>query len=525
LVLGLGRKEAPTLPLYLKDRIYREARSIARQLKLDHVELEAWPAHDAQARWRWTYARYREDGRYSWKWLDSRDFRTGEANFPKNLSIADAREFGRIFNDFLRSKDLYKKPLFSECVWTDVEGKRSAGAWFSPERIGVYREKLAAQSSDSATAGLEICHAVPQPARFNPRPVTFVVRASSDTVEFAHEPRWSETVRYSESDSKKLDSPELGDHHVNQKSDSPVIRGWPTDMGKRYRADIEFLAGPRFIHKNSADENNRILDVIRYLEHRYAKLGIKTHRQSFDWKRIIDSHESTLIPQANLIAVIPGRGPRHSETPVLLADHIDTAFSEDAYKRTRERISAPGADDNASATAALLAAATVLKDYPLKHDVWLVHLTGEEYPADCLGARHFVSTLLRGKRDIKALLLMDMIAYRDSSDPVFQINAGRSQASVTLAKVVYSAATAVAPSLEPRFRSRFDEKSYLYNTDGIIFSEAGYPVVLLNEHINKLENFGRPYYHQTTDLPVTLDFEYALSIVKTAIETAARLAL
>ena len=30
----------------------------------------------------------------------------------------------------------------------------------------------------------------------------------------------------------------------------------------------------------------------------------------------------------------------------------------------------------------------------LKRDVWLVHLTGEEFPSDCLGARNLVQRLV-----------------------------------------------------------------------------------------------------------------------------------
>ena len=40
----------------------------------------------------------------------------------------------------------------------------------------------------------------------------------------------------------------------------------------------------------------------------------------------------------------------------------------------------------------------------------------------------------------------------------------------------------------PTLRPRFDDKSYLYNTDGLVFEEAGYPVLFLNEHINRWEN-------------------------------------
>ena len=43
-----------------------------------------------------------------------------------------------------------------------------------------------------------------------------------------------------------------------------------------------------------------------------------------------------------------------------MGDHYDTAYMEDRYRRDGVRLAAPGADDNTSATAALLLAAPVL---------------------------------------------------------------------------------------------------------------------------------------------------------------------
>src|SRR6202049_2333213 len=64
------------------------------------------------------------------------------------------------------------------------------------------------------------------------------------------------------------------------------------------------------------------------------------------------------------------------------------------------RLAASGADDNHSATAALMMAAPILMELSregrLGCDVWLVHLTGEEFPSDCLGARHLTQQLVEG---------------------------------------------------------------------------------------------------------------------------------
>ena len=87
-----------------------------------------------------------------------------------------------------------------------------------------------------------------------------------------------------------------------------------------------------------------------------------------------------------------------------MADHYDTAYMDDRYDAelggSGARLAACGADDNHSATAALMLAAPIFLELSrqgqLGCDVWLVHLTGEEFPADCLGARALTRAARRG---------------------------------------------------------------------------------------------------------------------------------
>jgi hypothetical protein len=202
------------------------------------------------------------------------------------------------------------------------------------------------------------------------------------------------------------------------------------------------------------------------------------------------------------------------------------------FEKTGKRVSAPGADDNASGTATLLRAASVLRSLRPKNPIWLLHLTGEEFPADDLGARQVVSRWLWKQQKIAAYIQLDMIAWRASRlDGVFQVNAGDSESSRQLASLaiqvsewITSQNTTQQTAMKAVGRTRFDPLSYLYNTDAIILSDAGYPVVLLNEHINRHENFDRPFYHQSTDLANTLDASFGSTVAKVAIELAAQAA-
>ena len=154
--------------------------------------------------------------------------------------------------------------------------------------------------------------------------------------------------------------------------------------------------------------------------------------------------------------IIPARDRGRA---VIMADHYDTAYMDDRVQSRRgggsqgPRLATPGADDNHSATAALMLAAPIFlemsREGRLDCDIWLIHLTGEEFPADCLGARHLSQRLVQGTLEarlpdrkrldlsgvrVEGIYLMDMIAHDNRRKPgVFQIAPGSSRESMALA--------------------------------------------------------------------------------------------
>ena len=65
-----------------------------------------------------------------------------------------------------------------------------------------------------------------------------------------------------------------------------------------------------------------------------------------------------------------------------------------------------------------------------------------------------------------------------------------------------------------------DPESSLYNTDGMIFSDTGIPVVLFMENYD----IDRTGYHDTHDTMENIDLDYGAAVSAIAIETVARLA-
>jgi hypothetical protein len=367
--------------------------------------------------------------------------------------------------------------------------------------------------------------------------------------------------------------------------------------------DILTLAHGRYINKDNADT---VLDpvtqnLLRHPRRDLEELGdylIRRHRQAiataglegkafcgelpFRWQTDFDFslfggwkiNQEEKGHERNILVVIPGKNRKEA---VVMADHYDTAYMEDVYEKSHggsgARLAAAGADDNHSATATLLQAAPVFsklaKEGRLERDIWLLHLTGEEFPSDCLGARHFCQSLVEKTLEMRlnhdrsmdlsmvrvvGVFVLDMIAHnRDNAKNIFQISPGKSPHSLRLAweahvaNLIWNAKTgewnrsperqgkghgkrsmdgksipdiAPHPQLEGEVRTTNNPHSSLYNTDGQIFSDVGVPVVLFMENYD----INRTGYHDTKDIMANIDLDYGAAVAAIATETVARVA-
>ena len=527
LQLGLPPLARPRLWASLQGRGERQFAEVARRAgkSANAVELEAWPVQDDTGRLTWSIARLRAGQKDPWRWLSDdllKDWKPEGDDplplLPEHLSPSKQADATRIFTDMLERDSLYDKPVFGDCVWVTPDAGEVVAAWIPTAQRTAARKRL------SRGDGAADCRVVPQPARFNRAPISFVIKLSLEKGKAARV-EWPEELEW---------LPEPAEAAAAQGAGVGAgLLAFPDGFAKAFVADLRVITGidearyrepgqpeqrVRFERKSSAQTDHQLDLLEDWLAARYRSLGLTTQRQRFWWHG---------LPQSNLIAVLPATAEPRDPRPVLLADHVDTAFCEDEFARTGRRVSAPGADDDGSGVAALLRAAALLsaKDAPPRHhEVWLVHLTGEEFPADDLGARHFLSESLGERRDFAGVVLLDMVASNKPADRLFQVNPGPSPESQALAVVAQAAARVQAPGLQAVLRERFDPRSYLYNTDGLIFADAGYPVVLLNEHLNRLEHLDRRGYHDTFDTLENFDTDYAVAIVKVALETVARLA-
>jgi hypothetical protein len=184
---------------------------------------------------------------------------------------------------------------------------------------------------------------------------------------------------------------------------------------------------------------------------------------------------------------------------------------------------APGADDNASGSAAVLMAAEIMSRHLFQRTIRFVLFTGEEQ--GLLGSNVYAGSAYGAGDSIVAVLNLDMVAWNTiNSSPVAQLHtrttgypsgyAADKAIADTFIDVV--SAYGLSSSISPVIRADGISASDHYN-----FWNRGYPGILA------IEDYGSdfcPYYHSSSDRRSNVNMDYYTGYVKAAVGTEAHLA-
>ncbi|HEY8077341.1 MAG TPA: M20/M25/M40 family metallo-hydrolase [Labilithrix sp.] len=268
-----------------------------------------------------------------------------------------------------------------------------------------------------------------------------------------------------------------------------------------FRADVERIAGER-----NARAEGKLADVVAYVEGELARAGFTTRRQ-----RAGADVESTVV--AERLA-----GPE----VVAASAHLDTVHGS------------PGADDDASGLATLLAIARASREVPTHATIRLLAFAREE--EGMLGSQRYVDSLAKEDRErIIALYNFDMVAYTapeqrwpDHADVLAGL---RGRALPT--KGDFLGAVAVAGRERRGMHALLEARAFasglhlealelpplllklapdLARGDHAPFWEAGVPAIVLGD----TAEFRNPHYHAPSDTIATLDFEFAARVARLA---------
>lgn len=181
--------------------------------------------------------------------------------------------------------------------------------------------------------------------------------------------------------------------------------------------DFERLASPDLQGRRTGTEGHAV--ARRLIVERFGQAGLKPPSETFEL-RFRFTRNGADIEGLNVVGVCAARAPVDDRVVVISAhyDHIGVRNGE-IY---------PGADDNASGVAGLLALASMCPTQPWLHDVWFAAFDAEEQGLQ--GARAFVATPPVAASRLALNVNLDMISRSDTRE-------------------IYIAGTAHRPELRP----------------------------------------------------------------------------
>jgi hypothetical protein len=121
-------------------------------------------------------------------------------------------------------------------------------------------------------------------------------------------------------------------------------------------------------------------------------------------------------PTRNIVGIIPGTDPDLSHEAILIGAHMDH-HGVDAAGNIY-----PGADDNASGTAAMMELAQLFSQSPVKHKRTLIFAGFACEEEGLVGSRKLVESLPIGEYEVVSMFNMDMVGQGDGSTGVGGIN-------------------------------------------------------------------------------------------------------
>lgn len=266
-------------------------------------------------------------------------------------------------------------------------------------------------------------------------------------------------------------------------------------------------------------------------------------KQSFEQAKAARVPQPTML--TNIVATLKGSQPESTNRIYVVSGHYDSMCNSP----TDAKCDAPGANDDASGTAAVLEMARVMAKFEFDATIVFMTVPGEEQ--GLLGSTHFAEEAKQKNWNVDAMLDNDIVGnslggngIRDrntvrvfsegvpSNETTAEANTRRSvggendSASRQLARFIKENTEVFVPQMKVMMVYRRDR--YGRGGDHIPFLERGYPAVRFTE-VN--EEFRHQHQNVRTengvqygDLPEFVDFAYAANVARVNAASLAMLA-
>jgi len=299
------------------------------------------------------------------------------------------------------------------------------------------------------------------------------------------------------------------------------------------------------------DDPNRGIGAARdWLYSEFLKVAEQTFGRMTVEKQAYEQQKAARVPNTtlitNVVATLKGSQPESESRVYVVSGHYDSMCGSS----TDAKCDAPGANDDASGTAAVLEMARVMAKYKFDATIVFMAVAGEEQ--GLLGSTYFADQAKQKTTDIEAMFTNDIIGntlggngVRDrrtvrvfsegvpSSEKPEEANVRRGvggendSASRQLARFVMETGELYVPHMKVMMVYRRDR--YLRGGDHIPFLERGFPAVRFTE---PNEDYNHQHQNVRTengirygDLLEFVDFSYVANVARVNAANLAMLAL
>ena len=259
------------------------------------------------------------------------------------------------------------------------------------------------------------------------------------------------------------------------------------------------LASPRYEGRRSGTPGG--LAARAFVRTAFTEIGLDPAGTSgYEQPFRLSRSSQTSDDAANLIGAI--KGTAGTSTTIIITAHYD-------HVGVRNGVVYPGADDNASGVAAMLAVARYLKAHPLRHPVLVVALDAEELGLQ--GAKAFLARPPRPVRDLALNINLDMVSRNDRNE-IFAAGTYHSPwLKPILNQVQRRAAVRIAYGHDRPTAAGGTRDDWTLLSDHGAFHQAGIPFVYFGVEDHR-------DYHEATDTAEKIDPLFFRNVVEMVLD-------
>jgi len=264
--------------------------------------------------------------------------------------------------------------------------------------------------------------------------------------------------------------------------------------------------------RDSSDTTDGACDnAADYIFNRFASYGLDVEYDPF----VREIEGKGTYTMRNVVATLPGKGPNSDQVYVICAHYDSFAGLQAGWIWDWRILPAPGADDNASGTAAVIEAARLLSEYDFNSTIKFIAFSGEEL--GMFGSKHYASAAAAFGEQIAGVINLDMIGYDPNELDIDIVSDEDSQwlgNAIYNTGQLYDVALIVNRIINPQ----------MYFSDHASFWKSGYSAVLVIEDEDKRSDEYSPGNHSPDDTIDKINSELFLKSARLAIASLSQLA-